>query len=352
METLFDSTSSRIIATPFEPWWETPDFRDDLTEVVTSSASAVDKITALARLLQLTGCSPQIDQWERLLQLAAIDIGVARMLEPHVDALGILAEAGHETPDPDSAWGVYAADLPTHRVNVIDAGAENLLTGTKAWCSLAAELTDAIVIASGSDGNRAYAVNLRHPRVRPQTGAWPSLGLREIPSGSVVFDRAPATSVGPPNWYLDRPSFAWGGIRVAACWFGGALGLARRAAQTHLNRAGRSPMGEMQLGQLDAEIFAVRTMLAQTAAVADGDEKFSREHAWRLALRVRNNIYRSAQRIQLLSRELAGPAVLTSDAAFAKADADLTVYLSQHHGPRDEAALGENICAEPDVDEV
>lgn len=67
METLFDSTSSRIIATPFEPWWETPDFRDDLTEVVTSSASAVDKITALARLLQLTGCSPQVDQWERLL---------------------------------------------------------------------------------------------------------------------------------------------------------------------------------------------------------------------------------------------------------------------------------------------
>lgn len=128
--------------------------------------------------------------------------------------------------------------------------------------------------------------------------------------------------------------------------------MARSAAQVHLRRTGPSPMGEMQLGQLDAEVFAVRTILSQAATAADGDKKFLRAQAWRLALRVRNTVYRSVQRIQLLSRELAGPAALTGDAAFAKADADLTVYLSQHHGPRDEAALGDNICAESDLDEL
>ncbi|GAA1847239.1 hypothetical protein [Brevibacterium marinum] len=352
METQFDTTSSRIITSPLEPWWDVPDSRDNLTKLVTSNAPTVDKITALARFLQLTGQSSQSDQWEKLLQIAAIDIGVARMLEPHVDALGILAEAGHEAPDPHSAWGVYAADLPTHHVTATEDGAQTVLIGEKAWCSLATELSHAIVIAGDSHGNRACAVNLRDPRVRPQTSAWPSLGLKEIPSGSVAFDRALATSVGPPNWYLDRPSFAWGGIRVAACWFGGALGMARSAAQVHLRRTGASPMGEMQLGQLDAEVFAVRTVLSQAATAADGDEKFLRAQAWRLALRVRNTVYRSVQRIQLLSRELAGPAALTGDAAFAKADADLTVYLTQHHGPRDEAALGENICAESDPDEL
>ncbi|WP_166822537.1 hypothetical protein [Brevibacterium limosum] len=352
MDTQFDTTSPRIITSPLDPWRDVPDSRSNLTKLVTSNAPTVDKITALACFLQLTGQTSQTDQWERLLEIAAIDIGVARMLEPHVDALGILAEAGHDAPDPHSAWGVYAADLPTHRVTVTEDGDQTLLIGEKAWCSLATELSHAIVIADGSDGNRACAVNLRHPRVKPETGGWPSLGLKEIPSGSVTFDRAPATSVGPPNWYLDRSSFAWGGIRVAACWFGGALGMARKAGHLHSRRTGASPMGDMQLGQLDAEIFAVRTVLSQVAGAADGDEEFSRAHAWKLALRVRNTVYRSVQRIQLLSRELAGPAALTGDAAFAKADADLTVYLSQHHGPRDEAALGENLCAESDLDEL
>lgn len=106
MDPQFDTTSSRIITSTLEPWWDVPDFRGNLTKLVTSNAPTVEKITALARFLQLTGQTSQTDQWERLLQIAAIDIGVARMLEPHVDALGILAEAGHDAPDPHSAWGV------------------------------------------------------------------------------------------------------------------------------------------------------------------------------------------------------------------------------------------------------
>lgn len=92
MDTQFDSTSSRIITSPLDPWWDVPDSRSNLTKLVTSNAPTVDKITALARFLQLTGQTSQTDQWERLLEIAAIDIGVARMLEPHVDALGIIAE--------------------------------------------------------------------------------------------------------------------------------------------------------------------------------------------------------------------------------------------------------------------
>ena len=58
-------------------------------------------------------------------------------------------------------------------------------------------------------------------------------------------------------------------------------------------------------------------------------ENASRERArldsWTQALRVRTIVYRACQRIQELSRELAGPAALTGDREFAKADADLTV---------------------------
>ncbi|AZL13977.1 hypothetical protein CXR25_14975 [Brevibacterium aurantiacum] len=348
----FDRPLAGIITSPREPWYAEAAFHDDLAKLVTSNAPTAQKITGLARFLHLSGQSTQTDQWEALVEIAAIDVAVARMLEPHVDALGILAEAGHESPDAHSTWGVYAADVPEFAVAANDEGGQTLLTGEKAWCSLAAELTHAIVIVEGIDGSRACAVDLTNSRVQAQTVSWPSLGLKEIPSGSVMFDHAPATTVGPPNWYLDRPSFAWGGIRVAACWFGGAVGMARNAAHRHLRRPTPSPMGELQLGQLDAEISAVRAVMAQAAAAADGDDEFSRAEAWTLALRVRNIVYRSVQRVQHLSRELAGPAALTGDAGFAKADADLTVYLSQHHGLRDEAALGGDLYKRSHGDEL
>lgn len=335
-----------FLASPLSSWLPQP--ADDLTKMVTSNAGPGQKITALQRFLALTGESAQIDQWQSLLEVAAIDVAVARMLEPHIDALGILADAGLEPPDESSTWGVYAAEAPGKTVTVTGTGDSAVITGTKAWCSLASELTHAIVTANtGRDDQRqACAVDLRAPGVHPESGTWSSVGLKEIPSESVRFDHAPVEKVGPPGWYLDRPGFAWGGIRVAACWFGGALGLAQKAARRQLGRPSPSPTGEMVLGQLDVETVAVRSVLAQAAEAADGDEKYSRTHAWTLALRVRNLVYRSAQRIQRLSRELAGPAALTSDAAFAKADADLTVYLSQHHGARDEAALGHEVATE------
>lgn len=340
MNTETDSASARLVSDPLSSWLFQRPAADALTKFVLSDAPTVQKITALTRFLQLNGHSSQVSQWEALLQVACIDVAVARMLEPHIDALGILAEDGHETPDRHSAWGVYAAESPKYTASAEDEGSELTITGGKAWCSLASELTHAIVIARSEEGSRAYAVDLRDSRVQPEAGTWPSLGLREIPSGAVTFAQAPATAVGPVGWYLSRPSFAWGGIRVAACWFGGALGMARVAARLHLARPTPSALGEMQLGQLDAEIFAARTVLSEAATAADGGENFSRDEAWTLALRVRNIVYRAVQRIQHLSRELAGPAALTGNPAFAKADADLTVYISQHHGPRDEAALG------------
>ncbi|MDN5655057.1 MAG: hypothetical protein L0G46_08235 [Kocuria sp.] len=340
MTTETDHASARLISDPLRSWLFHRPVADALTKLVLRDARPAQKITALTRFLGLTGHSSQISQWEALLQVASIDVAVARMLEPHVDALGILAEAGHATPDRHSAWGVYAAESPKYAASASGEGSELTITGGKAWCSLASELTHAIVIAHGEEGSRAHAVDLRDSRVQPEAGTWPSLGLREIPSGAVKFGQAPATAVGPAGWYLDRPSFAWGGIRVSACWFGGALGMAQVAARLHLARPGPSAVGEMQLGQLDAEIFTARTALSEAATAADSDRGFTRAEAWALALKVRNIVYRGVQRIQHLSRELAGPAALTGDPAFAKADADLTVYISQHHGPRDEAALG------------
>lgn len=347
MHTSTTASAFTLIADPLTPWWE-PDLASDrgtaLVSCVTSSAPVRKRIAGLQEFWGLSGTSTQLEQWDALAATAAIDVAAARMLEPHLDALGILAEAGAGTPEPGTTWGVFAAEAPGTVLSAIDLDEGTVhLIGEKPWCSLASQLSHAIVTAYHGQMSRAFAVSLTDPGVHPSTAPWPSLGLSEIPSGSVTFDYAQATVVGPTGWYLDRPSFAWGGIRVAACWFGGALGLARNAAQRHFARPQPSPLGNLTLGQLDAEIFAARSALAQAALAADGSEAYTRDEAWELALRVRNIVYRASQRIAQLARELAGPAALTGDRSFAKADADLTVYLSQHHGARDEAALGDAI---------
>jgi hypothetical protein len=286
------------------------------------------------------------ERWAALERLAAQDLGAVRRIEPHLDALAILRQAGLPTPDPSTTWGVYAAEAPGHRLEATPLAAAqskpartHLLTGVKAWCSLAGSLTNAVVTAHVDGGRRAFAVDLRHPGVTVVESAWPSRGLAEIPSGPVRFESVPAEPVGGVDWYLTRPGFAWGGIGVAACWFGGALGMARRARAAA--RTG-SPIKAALIGQIDAAISVCRLALADAAAQADSGDMPGAD-SWALALRVRNTVHDGAQRIQTLSRELAGPALLTGDEAFAKADADLTVYLSQHHGLADHAALGTSV---------
>ncbi|GAA1353870.1 acyl-CoA dehydrogenase family protein [Falsarthrobacter nasiphocae] len=288
--------------------------------------------------------------WGVLAEIAEADLGAARMVEPHLDALSILSQAPEPRPAvPDgSTWGVFAAEAPGSRLEAHrQEDGSWALTGVKPWCSLAGELSHAIVTAHVKGGRQAFAVALQGPGVTPLEDAWPSRGLSEIPSGPVEFTGAPAEPVGGTDWYLTRPGFAWGGIGVAACWLGGATGLARAAvtaAQTKPEGPDTAVLAALA-GRIDVEILTACTLLRAAARVAEGHEPCPDAAEWTYALRVRTAVHRAATTVQALSRELAGPALLTGNAAFAKADADLTVYASQHHGTRDEAALGRTLLS-------
>src|SRR5689334_7357545 len=56
-------------------------------------------------------------RWELLASVAAFDVQLARVVEPHVDALAILAEAYQDDLAPaGSTWGVWAAEGPGGRL--------------------------------------------------------------------------------------------------------------------------------------------------------------------------------------------------------------------------------------------
>ncbi|MGO4341674.1 acyl-CoA dehydrogenase [Pedococcus sp. 2YAF34] len=295
----------------------------------------------------LPGHGRTAELWSLLVSLAAVDLTVARAVEPHLDALAILDQAGAgDCAGPGQSWGVYAAHAPGVRLEAVadDTGAWTL-TGTKPWCSLAQHLTHAVVTAHTSPtARRAFAVDLRHPGVtHDDPTGWVSRGLPELTSVATHYDAVPAQPVGGDEWYLERPGFAWGGMGVAACWYGGAVGMARTLAATAGRRA-PDQVALMHVGAVDTGLHAARAVLAEAAAAVDAGNADGAAGAL-LAARVRGVVASVAEDVATRVGHALGPGPLTSDAAHAARTADLQVYLRQHHAERDEAALGAQVLA-------
>ena len=287
----------------------------------------------LARRFPTPGAGSTLELWECLASLASSDLGTARAIEPHLDACAILTQAGGTAPH--GTWGVFAAGGGPAPLEAVPDGDAWVLTGEKPWCSLAAHLDGALVTALAPDGPRVFAVDLHAPGVSVISDVWHARGLTEIPSGPVRFTEVRATAVGAPRWYLERPGFWWGGIGVAACWYGGAVGIAR-AVFWRARHAG-DPHGLAHLGAIDALLHGCKLALRHAAGAVDQEP----EAAGRiLARQVRALIARTCEEVLQRAGHALGPAPLATDAEHAKRVADLQLYIRQQHAERDDAAHG------------
>lgn len=297
---------------------------------------------ALDVAVELGGMNPVQgrDLWEALATVASADLGIARAMEPHLDAVIILAEAGE--PVPLGSWGVFAAEGGDEPLRASADGDAWLLTGVKPWCSLAATLDSALVTAPDRDGNRRlFAVDLLEPGVRVDTDGWQARGLTEIPSTPVRFEQVRARTVGDPGWYLARPGFSWGGVAVAACWFGGAVGIGR----TVYERARTNPDAHLlaHLGAIDEQLESARRVLLEASDLVGDDASNARL----TAKRVRATVARACEEVLWRASHALGPAPLAMDATHAKRVADLQLYIRQHHAERDLASLGVALAEGP-----
>ncbi|WP_440710272.1 acyl-CoA dehydrogenase [Herbiconiux sp. YIM B11900] len=358
-------------------------------------ATGVDGGLALARALGDQVAPPASgrtrERLELLATLAVGDVSVARVVEPHLDALAILHElrdAGSPLPglaglgvDASSTWGVFAAEAPGLRLTAVpDAGGWQL-SGTKPWCSLAGVLSHALVSAvverpegaAGAAGaadaageRRLFAVALQQPGVRAHPEAWVGRGLPTIPSGPTDFHAVRAVAVGDAGWYLSRAGFEWGGIGVAACWFGGAVGVARRVLDAA--RRKDDDIGRLHAGRVAASVQAAGAALASAARAidaasgersgveADGaaagasvapapSPSPSPEQAALLAQLTRSVVRRECEAVLAEAAAALGPAPLALDEAYAARVSDLALYLRQDHGARDEVRAGRLLSA-------
>jgi hypothetical protein len=322
--------------------------------------ATIDLAVELGRRAPAPATGRTADLWSTLATAARADVAGARVIEPHLDALAILSEARAHGVDVDAAlysvganrdssWGVFAAEGPGTRLEASPApGGGWMLSGTKPWCSLAARLSHALVTAWVSPGERAlFAAPLRHAGVHAQRAPWFSRGLAQIVSAPVDFDEVPAAPIGEPGWYLERPGFAWGGIGVAAAWWGGALPLRDAlAAAAADDRADQ--FAAIALGDADARLWAAQSALARAAAMIDAaadESRLPRAEGRILVERTRAVVADAVERVLDLTDRALGPRPLTTDEAHARRVADLRVYLRQHHGERDLARLGTALAA-------
>jgi alkylation response protein AidB-like acyl-CoA dehydrogenase len=321
-----------------------------------AAAGDIDRALMLARDLGAELAAPGGGQtrsrWSALATLGAVDLTVSRVAEPHLDALAILAESGQpELADATltgSTWGVYAAEGGTARLSArprpdLDPRAPNAwqLEGTKPWCSLAEVVDHALVTAwMDKDQRGLFAVSLRQPGVttQAQPGTWVSHGLSSVRSTPTAYRSADATLVGAPGWYLQRDGFAWGGIGVAAIWFGGAVGIARRLRRQATERE-PDQIGWAHLGTVDSALHAARTVLLESADEIDHGRADGESGAL-LALRVRQVVADAVETTIRVADHALGPGPLAFEHEHATRVSDLRVYVRQHHAERDTAVLG------------
>ena len=307
-----------------------------------TARNPLDVHDALDAAVELASMGPWSarDLWETLATVASRDLGLARAMEPHFDAANIFAQAGEQVPP--GAWGVFAAEGGDDPLRATRTGNDWCLTGTKPWCSLAAILDGALITAADAEGSRRlFAVDLLDPGVSVSQQEWAARGLVEIPSAPVRFDSVVVREVGEAGWYLSRPGFSWGGIAVAACWYGGAVGIAR----TVLRRASQNPDAHLlaHLGAIDEQIQCARRALLEASEFVEAgapDERL-------IAKRVRATVARVCEEVLLRAGHALGPAPLALDEAHAKRVADLQLYIRQHHAERDLASLGAALTTVP-----
>ncbi|MHA7987379.1 hypothetical protein ACX9R5_16405 [Rathayibacter sp. CAU 1779] len=323
--------------------------RDGLEDYLPAAHEAGEIDDLLARLpnagadVPLPGRGRTVDRFSGLATAGFTDMTAARVLEPHLDALAILQEANVRL-DRHRSWGVFAAEAPGVALDAKETANGWMLTGIKPWCSLGDRLDAALVTAAtGPSSRRLFAVDLRADGVQPVEHEWAAAGLRQIDSGPLRFRDVPATPVGDDDWYLNRRGFAWGGIGVAAVWWGGAQALAKTVADAARQRGG-GPLLEHRVGTLWQLLDAARASLERSALLVDSAHLTADEWA-AVAHSTRATVIMAVDDALSAVRDVNGPAALAFDSTIARRAADLELYAAQYHRLRDPGAIGRRLLA-------
>jgi alkylation response protein AidB-like acyl-CoA dehydrogenase len=275
-----------------------------------------------------------------LAEWASRDLSLGRLCEGHADSMAILAEAGMR-PVSGAAYGVWASRSKSTATTAERFVGGWKLSGVKEFCSGSGIIDRALVAATTDEGQRMFDISVAEHVASVMPGSWPSIGMAASMSETLEF-AGPLISdefaVGPSEFYVNRPGFWFGSAGVAACWYGGAKALVDELAEWLGSEP--SDFALLDLGVAVSAVEAMRHALKSAAGDFDEDPADERHRAQFRALVTRGVVHDAALTVLEKVASAGGARPLCHDEAQSRRVADLYIYLSQHHGNTDAAAIG------------
>ncbi len=271
-----------------------------------------------------------------LVDVARVDLCLARLVEGHCDGMRTLSQAG--TKATDGVYGVWASrSVGTGLRGVaLDSGWQ--VSGELRFAS-GVGLIDRALVPVWLDEDRHVLLDLPADCGVADESSWQTSGMDAARTFTVHVDieSVDAQQIGAENFYLDRPGFVVGGLCVAAVWAGGAQqvldavvdGVRAFTPTEHQRR---------RIGVMEQAVWQCRALLSATVsrlgALSPGAT------AREIAL-TRTAVVQACETVLAEAPVVVGPAGLSRNARLARVLQDLAIYVRQHHIDAELTRLGQ-----------
>jgi hypothetical protein len=270
-----------------------------------------------------------------LAEVARTDLCLARLVEGHVDAHRILAEAG--AAPADGVYGVWASRSAGTGARAIREESGWRLTGQVRFAS-GIDVIDRVLLPGWVDDRTHLLFDIPADAVHPDRSTWRTTAMDASRSFTVTVDAIAGEPIGEESFYLDRPGFVIGGLGVAAVWAGGArsvtdlvaTGLRAFSAGTHQLR---------RLGRMDQAAWQATALVGH---VAEGLDALDRHGTERNVAAARSGVVDACETVVDEAAKIVGPGGLVGSARLARTLADLQLYIRQHNADHVWEAAGQH----------
>ncbi|MBA3232698.1 MAG: hypothetical protein H0T17_01925 [Propionibacteriales bacterium] len=275
-----------------------------------------------------------------LVEVARVDLCLARLVEGHADALRIIQQAGGRPRD--GVYGVWASRSAGTGVKAVDLGGTWQLSGELRFAS-GVDLVDRALVPVWLDRDHHLLMDIAADMVVPDPGSWQTSAMDASRTLTVRLDLESVKTepLGSTDFYLGRPGFVVGGLCVAAVWAGGAHHVVD-VVTASIRPFTMTSHQLRRIGVMEQAAWQAQTALDTVVRRLSNlpEESVAREIGM-----ARSAVVTACEVVIHEATRVVGPAGLSRDVRLARALHDLSIYIRQHPLDNELERLGEYAVA-------